>query len=105
MAIVSRVVSSNFSVQLNVYKLLVKLHFIGHRYEEKLEKQEAYFQTLQNTLAENFERDKANLLAEQKKREQETSAIMRQTQLRYQVRFRRKKEKKCNLLFYHHCAK
>lgn len=55
------------------------------RYEEKLEKQEAHFQALQKTFEERFERDKSNLLAEQKKRDQETSAMMQQTQLRFQV--------------------
>lgn len=55
-----------------------------------MEKQEAYFRTMQVTLAKNFERDKENLIAEQRKRDEETNAMLRQTQLRFQVRFRRK---------------
>lgn len=68
----------------------MKLHLA--RYEEKLEKQEAHFHTVQSTLTERFERDRSNLLTEQKKRDQETSAMMQQTQSRFQVRFRKKRK-------------
>ncbi|XP_032686822.1 centrosomal protein of 131 kDa [Odontomachus brunneus] len=66
-------------------KLLTKeKDILMARYEEKLEKQEAHFHTLQSTLAERFERNRSNLLAERKKRDQETSAMMQQTQSRFQ---------------------
>lgn len=70
---------------------IMKLH-LRRRYEEKLEKQEAHFRTLQSTLAERFERDRSDLLAEQKKREQEASAMLQQTQSRFQVGFRRRRK-------------
>lgn len=63
--------------------MIIELNLI--RYEEKLEKQETYFQTLQKTLEERFERDKSNLLADRRKRDQEISVMMQQMQLRFQV--------------------
>ncbi|XP_019696478.1 centrosomal protein of 131 kDa isoform X2 [Harpegnathos saltator] len=69
----------------NHEKLLTKeKDMLTARYEEKLEKQEAHFRMLQSTFAERFEKDRLNLLAEQKKRDQETSMMMQQTQLRFQ---------------------
>lgn len=61
----------------------LKLNLI--RYDEILEKQETHFQTLRKMLAEYSERDKSILLEEQKKRDQETSAMIQQTQLCFQV--------------------
>lgn len=62
-----------------------------HRYKEKLKEQEAHFQTQQNTLAEHFEREKSMLIAEQKRRDKETSAMIQQMQLNFQVYFMKKK--------------
>lgn len=58
------------------------------RYKENLEEQEAHFQTQQKTFAEHFEREKSMLIAEQKKRDRETSVIMQQTELHFQVGFK-----------------
>lgn len=55
------------------------------RYKENLEEQEAHFQTQQKTFAEHFEREKAMLIAEQKKRDRETSVMIQQTELHFQV--------------------
>lgn len=57
------------------------------RYKEKLEEQETHYQVQQRTFAEHFEREKSILLEEQKKRDQETSVMMQQTQLHFQVCF------------------
>lgn len=62
------------------------MHLI--RYKEKLEEQEAHYQAQQKTFAEHFEREKSTLIAEQKKRDQETSVMIQQTQLHFQVCFR-----------------
>lgn len=60
------------------------------RYKEKLEEQEAHYQVQQKTFMEHFEREKSILIAEQKKRDQETSVMMQQTQLHFQVCFKTK---------------
>ncbi|KAM0732921.1 Centrosomal protein of 131 kDa [Formica fusca] len=62
------------------------------RYKEKLEEQEAHYQVQQKTFAEHFEREKSILIAEQKKRDQETSVMMQQTQLHFQKEAERLKE-------------
>ncbi|XP_011697449.1 PREDICTED: LOW QUALITY PROTEIN: centrosomal protein of 131 kDa-like [Wasmannia auropunctata] len=62
------------------------------RYKEKLEEQEAHFQTQQKTFAEHFEREKSMLIAEQKKRDRETSVIIQQTELHFQKDTERLKE-------------
>ncbi|EZA48105.1 5-azacytidine-induced protein [Ooceraea biroi] len=74
-------------------KLLTKeKDILAARYKEKLEEQEVHFQTQQKTLAEHFEREKSILTAEQKKRDEETSAIMQQTQLHFQKETEKLKE-------------
>jgi len=57
------------------------------RYKENLKEQEAHFQTQQKTLMEHFEREKSMLFAEQRKRDQETSVMIQQTELHFQVHF------------------
>lgn len=57
------------------------------RYKENLEEQEAHFQIQQKTFAEHFEEEKSMLIAEQKKRDQETSVMIQRTELHFQVRF------------------
>lgn len=47
-----------------------------------------HFQTQQKTFAEHFEREKSMLIAEQKKRDRETSAMIQQTELHFQVGFK-----------------
>lgn len=58
------------------------------RYKENLEEQEAHFQTQQKTFVEHFEREKSMLIAEQKKRDRETSIMLQQTELHFQVSFK-----------------
>ncbi|EFN74317.1 5-azacytidine-induced protein 1 [Camponotus floridanus] len=61
-------------------------------YKEKLEEQEAHYQAQQKTFTEHFEREKSILIAEQKKRDQETSVMIQQTQLHFQKETERLKE-------------
>ncbi|XP_020279135.1 centrosomal protein of 131 kDa [Pseudomyrmex gracilis] len=62
------------------------------RHKEKLEEQEAHFQTQQKIVAEHYEKERSMLVAEQKKREEETSAMMRQMQLNLQKETEQLKE-------------
>lgn len=55
------------------------------RYKEKMEEQETYSQTQQETLRKYFQREKLILITEQKKRDEETSTIMQEKQLQFQV--------------------
>lgn len=66
-------------------RLLYNMKLYLARYKEKLEEQETHFQTQQKTLAEHFEKEKSILIAEQKKRDEETSAMMQQTHVHFQV--------------------
>lgn len=56
------------------------------RYKENLEEQEMHFQTQQKTSAEHFEREKSMLIADQKKRDRKTNAMIQQSELHFQVR-------------------
>ncbi|XP_011640901.2 LOW QUALITY PROTEIN: centrosomal protein of 131 kDa [Pogonomyrmex barbatus] len=62
------------------------------RYKENLEEQEVHFQMQQKTFTEHFEREKSALIAEQKKRDQETSATIQQMELHFQKETERLKE-------------
>ncbi|XP_025267991.1 centrosomal protein of 131 kDa [Camponotus floridanus] len=77
----------------NHEKMLAKeKDILTTRYKEKLEEQEAHYQAQQKTFTEHFEREKSILIAEQKKRDQETSVMIQQTQLHFQKETERLKE-------------
>ncbi|TGZ47548.1 5-azacytidine-induced protein 1, partial [Temnothorax longispinosus] len=74
-------------------KMLAKeKDILAARYKENLEEQEAHFQTQQKTFVEHFEREKSMLVAEQKKRDRETSVMIQQTELHFQKETERLKE-------------
>lgn len=60
---------------------------MSYRYKENLEEQEAHFLAQQKTFAEHFEKEKSMLIAEQKKHDRQTSVMIQQTELHFQVRF------------------
>lgn len=73
-------------IDLNI--ISIKSMYISqlNRYKENLEEQDMHFQTQQKTFAEHFEREKSMLIAEQKKRDRETSVMIQQSELHFQVR-------------------
>ncbi|KAL0122898.1 hypothetical protein PUN28_007525 [Cardiocondyla obscurior] len=74
-------------------KMLTKeKDILAARYKENLEEQEAHFQAQQKTFAEHFEREKSMLIAEQKKRDRETSMLLQQMELHFQKETERLKE-------------
>ncbi|XP_018317390.1 centrosomal protein of 131 kDa [Mycetomoellerius zeteki] len=74
-------------------KMLAKeKNILATRYKENLEEQEAHFQIQQKTFAEHFEEEKSMLIAEQKKRDQETSVMIQRTELHFQREMEKLKE-------------
>ncbi|KAG5314878.1 CP131 protein, partial [Pseudoatta argentina] len=74
-------------------KMLAKeKNILATRYKENLEEQEAHFQIQQKTFAEHFEEEKSMLIAEQKKRDRETSVMIQRTELHFQKEEEKLKE-------------
>ncbi|XP_018348192.1 PREDICTED: centrosomal protein of 131 kDa-like [Trachymyrmex septentrionalis] len=74
-------------------KMLAKeKNILATRYKENLEEQEAHFQIQQKTFTEHFEEEKSMLIAEQKKRDRETSEMIQRTELHFQKETEKLKE-------------